>query len=90
MSKKYELSHDKKQILAENQRFAYRNDFGRQSEHILCPFCNQKTLAYTWSLCGSGKKCDFCKNTLHSAYGSSMRFKTEEAAAKKLKELEDE
>lgn len=81
--------HNKKTITADNKRFDYRNDFGRKTEHILCPFCNQKTMAFTWSLSGCGKKCDFCKDTLHTAYSSAMRFKTEQAAADKLTALQE-
>ena len=34
-----------------------RPSMGRSSIDICCPFCGRTTLAYVWSLAGSGKRC---------------------------------
>lgn len=80
---------NKKVVLGDNQRFHYSSEHGKSQEEILCPFCNMKTRAYTWSLSGGGKKCDHCKDTLHTTVYSGMRFKTEAEASAKLKELKE-
>lgn len=31
---------------------------GRSSVTMLCPWCDREVTAYTWSLAGSGKRCE--------------------------------
>lgn len=67
-------------VHGENQRIKFRSNHGRSTEKITCPFCDKQTIAYTWSLHGSGKKCAFCKDVIHGACASSKKFKTAEEA----------
>lgn len=30
---------------------------GRSQELVVCPFCDAEIWTYTWSRCGSGKRC---------------------------------
>ena len=78
------ITQDRNVLIAENERYCASSNHGKTTEWVLCRFCNTKTLAYTWSLAGSGKKCDTCKDTLHTMTGSAMRFKNSEDVAKKL------
>lgn len=36
----------------------HRSVMGRSSFLICCPFCKGETRAFTWSLCGGGKRCE--------------------------------
>lgn len=49
----------------------YRRPNGRSTILLRCPFCGLDVIAYIWSLCGSGKRCD-C-GALHTS-GDSQRL----------------
>ncbi len=44
--------------------FPSNNQHGRTSIKIECPFCGSCVEAFVWSLAGTGKKCDSCKDTI--------------------------
>ena len=89
MSSFYIQEFDKKTVVGSNQRFLGVARHGKTTEQILCPFCEKKTTAYTWSLSGGGKKCDHCENTLHTTINSQYRCKTEQQALVMLAELQE-
>lgn len=43
---------------------------GHSERNIDCPFCDTLTIARTWSLAGSGKRCGGCK-AVHGYRGRS-------------------
>ena len=47
---------------------------GRSTRTIRCPFCGCEVEAYTWSLAGSGKRCE-C-GAVHNYYGTTTRKDT--------------
>lgn len=53
-----------------------RSEFGRSNITIECPFCHWGTVAYLWSLYGSGKRCENrdC-GAFFSRYGQAYRLK---------------
>lgn len=51
------------------------SEHGRSSIDIQCPFCNEVTRAYVWSLAGHGKRCEnpSCRAIFH--YTTMLAFK---------------
>lgn len=62
--------------------YGHRARHGKSSIMIICPFCDTHTEAYTWSLAGSGKKCDGC-GAIH--YSSGMTEKRDKKPRKRAK-----
>lgn len=56
----------------EHTRTTNYPEFGRSYLYITCPFCEEQTRAYIWSLAGSGKRCDGC-GALHTWKGVTIR-----------------
>lgn len=49
---------------------------GYKEVFIDCPFCGTETLAYKWSLCGGGKRCENREcGAMHGSLGMSHRLK---------------
>lgn len=54
------VGYKNKCVLAEQKEFSTKQYKGRHGEttvDIICPFCGVTSIAYLWSLAGSGKKC---------------------------------
>lgn len=47
---------------------------GRSSVDIRCPFCSTVVMAFIWSLCGGGKRCD-CGAMFGSIGGVAYHWK---------------
>lgn len=60
----------------DHQRWRGRSAMGRSTDIIDCPFCQQGTEVYVWSLAGRGKKCE-C-GALHTNLGFSWRRTSQE------------
>jgi hypothetical protein len=56
----------------EHSVHSHRSQHGKSSVIIVCPFCGQETVAYLWSLAGSGKICE-CKEVIHYTRVSKRR-----------------
>ena len=41
----------------EHVSFGFDSSHGRSSFYITCPFCQEDTKVFQWSLAGSGRKC---------------------------------
>lgn len=46
--------------LLKHKETVLRREHGRITLSIECPFCLHKTIAYAWSLAGTGKLCSYC------------------------------
>jgi len=80
------LDVDKKAVI---DVISWRNrysDHGKSTIFVMCPFCKKETVAYMWSISGSGKKCNFCTNTLLTMGTAFKRHKTENEAKMYLSE----
>lgn len=54
---------------------AYHSEMGRSTVRIVCPFCDQSTRAYVWSLSGCGKRCSNPKcGALFGSGGTAIRM----------------
>lgn len=61
----------------ETRRFEYRNyrsEMGRSTVIITCPYCGSETVAFLWSLAGSGKRCSGCGCVHHWNNHASVRY----------------
>jgi hypothetical protein len=47
---------------------------GATYSYITCPFCRIRTMAFHWSLAGSGKKCNGC-GAMHTSTGKTYPLK---------------
>ena len=64
---------------------------GTSTLKVICPFCLQATIGYTWNLSGSGKRCESCKNNgdyvILGRGSATMKFKTEKEANERFIKL---
>ena len=51
----------------------YIHEHGRSRVIVKCPFCGRANIAYTWSLAGSGKRCENDSCRAHLCWGIAVR-----------------
>jgi len=48
---------------------------------IECPFCSHGVRAFLWSICGGGKRCEWC-GAIMGARGTAYKIKTKEVSCR--------
>lgn len=76
MIKDLQILEHKNSVATNVTQSNLRSTYGKSTVDVLCPFCENKTNAYIWSLSGGGKRCSSCKDVLLTSGMAFMRFKT--------------